>query len=602
MYGGIQEIMDTSEFSAFAPKTSELDILTTSFKGFTHKVSVEGTFVYQGGQIPEGKSASISRTINYTTHLAKGILPIPGYPSLQLSWLGSEITFHNAPYDKYYGNFNGTIKVNDVEVFTGIVGDCCEFVYDTKKPSDYKLRIDEDDAGIINWYLYYGKDPIMVDLTKFTNSHWTIGPNPDPNNTAATGSGRIFSNRIPGWLMAFYHKKQGKSIPESFFDACIDWSSTQSLRADKLYLDNQLSQWAALRFVEDNVIIGHGYQEGGGPSDVWLDEQANLLGRITYYDKTKKRERPYQSMGGKYNDHLHFSNMQNIMIGLFCNKPSAIRNAIAMTESDFKHSIYDWFGAPRAFAGLIQSLAFGWAALYKYAKVDHWRTDYLPRILTKLENRNVIYDIDGDNFIAPCLDKGKMSKSDHMYISDKMRTFLSENYGVDTDEERYPYVAFWSTWQGGWLIEAILTVLELVPLSLDQYKRWSKQLKWAVHLTIFSAFKTPSMHFSTLEMGIDALGICDDYAPKQPFRKDSGHNTIVGVQIRFLQPALRHYYQYTRSRPELKLSEFNDNVLNDACSVIMKYCDKQKYWNTSDRLRAGLDHLFYEDGYLEKKN
>ena len=586
-------------------------ISTSSFKGLTHKISIEGDFVYKNGIVPEGKS--YKNSISYTAHIPKGITPIIGYPELRLSWLGSELTFHNAPYNYYYGNFNGTIKINDFEVFTGVIGDCCEFVYDLVSPENYKLRISEGDQSLIDWYLFHGRDPSKVDLSSFAEAHWTVGPNPDPDNTAATGSNRIFTNRIPGWLLALYHHKQNvvDNIPTYFYEACLDWSNTQSRRADKLYLQDtsysQLNHWMASGLIEDNVILGHGYQQGGGPSDVWIGKEANILGRMTYYDTVKKYSRPYESMGMKYNDHLHFSNMQNIMIGLFLNKPSAIRNAVAMTEADYKHSIYDWFGAPRAFAGLIQSLAIGWHALYKYSNIDYWRTKYLPAILQKLENRNVVYDlpISGEeNLIAPCLDKGKLSKSDHMYLSDPMRAYLSSSYGIEEDDDLYGYVAFWSTWQGGWLIEAILTVLELVPLSLDQYKRWSKQLKWAVYLTVHAANFLPSKHFTSLTLGNDPLGIPDDYAPKEPFYKGSSHNTVVGVQIRFLEPALRHYFLFTESRPELNIPAKNKDELLKACDVIMDYCNKQSdgkgYWNTSDRKRAGLDQLFYEDGYLEK--
>ena len=98
-------------------------ISTSSFKGLTHKISIEGDFVYKNGIVPEGKS--YKNSISYTAHIPKGITPIIGYPELRLSWLGSELTFHNAPYNYYYGNFNGTIKINDFEVFTGVIGDCC---------------------------------------------------------------------------------------------------------------------------------------------------------------------------------------------------------------------------------------------------------------------------------------------------------------------------------------------------------------------------------------------------------------------------------------------------------------------------------------------
>lgn len=460
---------------------------------------------------------------------------------------GAETIYSNTDMDNYIGTIEFDYAGQHV-----ILGDGCEFpVFDAP------VLAPPSGPQYVKWISHFLKDGDFDGIPEYIPSHyWRLGPKPDLNETHSTGSSRIYPTSCPG-ILAYYVENYRDGVEafqyEEFLDTCIEWVQTQALRSDGK------GEWSLEKYPD--TMWGWGYGKAGGLSDLY--GASNFLGR----PEGKKSD------GLNFVDYLHFQITPLIHCALLLRSQSAVRSAIGSIEVCYAYFKKGAFEAPRAWAGLIQAIAHmigaGLGSREKWYK-------YLLDILMTLESKNVNFD----GRVAPLLDYGK--RADHMNVSAEMADYLSETLGVTDSEDQRNFARSWSTWMGGWFINAIIDVLELVPMPLDFYKRWNQQLKIALKATDL-AFKPASGSLDWRLHEQKTQWIMDEYAPLHPFTKNAGHNTVVGVQVRFLLPALER----AQSRG-YEVQHLIDSILN--------YCDENQYWNSSDLFKVQLEHLWPTTG------
>lgn len=494
------------------------------------------------GQVVEVSFGEHTATVNGAAGFAK--LTKGG------SWRGDvavhlpEVVVMNGAVENYLGPDGITgplrITVDDVVVVdeaSVTIFDACGKVYYVE---DLVFSPDRRGSRWLKWYVDGGPDVPVGQLGDVLGFHWG-GPNPDPVDAGATGSGRVAWLRWPLGTAISLGLQNGQQPTAAQWQEVMRWSADQWDRAYHAYYAEGSYRLATLEGgekvnVEDedrpagrrweawedpNAIMGRGYRSAGG---FW-----NTYGRTELHGRT-------HTSRGKYPPDEQHADMAGLVWTVAATGSwAAQRSAASLIEA--RCSFPPFSEGSKVWSQSVREL--GWVgrclALYYGATGDAWCLRYIDKLESILDELGGSF---GGRYYAH-LQKASDGANGYVWLSPAVReAFAAAGY---SDDEMRLAMRQTSGWQSAILGITCGNMADALEMSKPdgwplRVSKWNKH-ELVVAILILENLRAPGVDNTTLEHGPPLIPgehgfvLSESYSPAVNAIKAAKHNYVIGTGL-----------------------------------------------------------------------
>ena len=458
-------------------------------------------------------------------------------------WLGNEVIVTNG----HLQHPVHSVLLDNVWISTDGVGwlpslDAASIEYGCGIVYDNGVTGQEAASAFLSDYIDSGPSLDTAPLDALTQYVDTWGPWPDPAKTNATGSGRLFTDRVPGAVAATILRRNGH--PWNAW-AARRWVARQWQRGYHYYtsLDSVNSFWSHLD--NEEWICSQGYnRESGGWSDLWGHKRPPGV--------------TWSSSGDATPDPQHFAVDQPALYAALTGSMAGALDAYCAVEACASVMPHEALPGGRGFGHYFRGMAVTAPVCTALGiSVGHW-PEMLEQALSRLESRNV----HGERGSWACLDWGKSSEG-HLSQNDleSIAPFI-EALGWTTKDAAKSA----NTWMSCVIVSGGDALLRFMDLPQPLVKRIWIQLEIAASSVVYGS-QAEAYDLDAGAMRKPAL-VWDDVSPGVKQQSSLSNNDLPamiasgdwsgwanGVGVRFCIAPLVAAYNRTGKQEALDLAD-----------------------------------------------